>query len=197
MPSSGRRRLTVSRLVMVWGGRALILVTVAAAVATWLTHASWAAEGWDSNGVPRSWVPNAALVLVLATALSSQWLCGLTAPPSAAWRDGDDLVADTVIGRRRIRLSGALVVPFRALGNGGSVHGAILIGHGLRVLVLLSPVATDNRSAVARLVGRRVPATRGRVGIEYLIGFLWLIVTVVGVFVFLGLACWWMGMFPS
>ncbi|MFE4950340.1 hypothetical protein ACFQ9V_09550 [Leifsonia sp. NPDC056665] len=42
-----------------------------------------------------------------------------------------------------------------------------------------------------------MPDTRGRAGVEYLVGFLWLLLTVGAVFVLLGLTVWWIGMFPS
>lgn len=191
------RRLSGFGLVAVWAGRALVVATVAAVVASRLTRPTWAAEGWDSNGQPRYWLPNLAFVLVLVAGLLGQWLCGLAVSPGAAWREGDELVAATLVWRRRIRVPGALVVRFRAPGKGGTVHGAFVIGRGLRVLVLLSPFAVGGRSTIDRLVGRRVPETRGRAAVDYLVGFLWLLLTVAAVFVLLGLTVLWIGMFPS
>lgn len=195
--ASAGRRLSAWGLVVVWGGRALVFITVGAVLASWLTHPWWAAEGWDPKGFPRSWVPNVTLGLVLVSSLFAQWLCGLAAPPSAAWRKGDYLMADSVIGRRRIWVPNALVIPFRVPGRGGTAHGAFVIGRGLRLLVLLSPVATGGRSRIERLVGRRVPDTRVRSVVEYLVGFLWLLLTIAFVFVLIGLVGWWIGMFRS
>lgn len=189
-------RLSLWGVVLVWAGRALVLLTLAAVVASRLTYPSWAAEGWDSKGEPRSWLPNATLGLVLVAALCGQWLCGLAAPPSAAWREGDDLIATTVVGRRRIRVPGARVVRFRVPGRGGPTHGVFLI-RGLRVLILLGSSSDGIRSQIDRLVGQRVPDTLGRVGIEYLLGFLWLLLTSAVVLVLLGLTTWWIGMFRS
>lgn len=195
-PGRGRR-LSGWGLVLLWAGRAFVLITVTAVVASRLTRPSWAAEGWDSKGEPRDWLPNLTFGLVFVTALLGQWLFGLAAPPRAAWREGDDLVADTVLGRRRIRMPTALVVRFRAPVRGGAVDGAFLIGRGLRILVLLSPIALRGRSQIGRLVGRPTAETPGRVRVEYLVGFLWLLLTVAAVFVLVGLAVWWVGMFPS
>lgn len=191
------RRLSGWGLVAVWAGRALVVATVVAVVASRLTHPAWAAEGWDSKGEPRDWLPNLTLVLVLVTAILGQWLCGLTTPPSAAWREGDELVADTVVWRRRFRVPGSLVVRFRAPGRGGTCHGAFVVGRGLRVLVLLSPTALGGRPKIDSLVGRRVPDTSGRAFVEYLVGILWLLITCAAVLVLIGLAVWWIGMFPS
>lgn len=188
--------LSLLGVVLVWAGRVLILITLAAVVASRLTYPSWAAEGWDSKGEPRSWLPNATLGLVLVAALFGPWLCGLAATPSAARREGDDLIATTVIGRRRIRVPGARVVRFRVLGRGGAVHGAFLT-RGFRVLVLLGSSSDGVRSQIDRLVGRRVPVTVGRVVMEYLVGFLWLLLTSAVVLVLLGLTTWWIGMFRS
>ena len=191
------RRLSGWGLVAVWAGRALIVATVVAVVASRLTYPAWAAEGWDSKGEPRSWLPNLTLGLVLVTAILGQWLCGLTTPPSAAWREDDELVADTVVWRRRVRTPGALVVRFRAPGRGGTCHGALVIGRGLRVLVLLSPTALGGRSRIDSLVGRRAPDTSGRAFVEYLVGILWLLLNGVAAFALIVLAVWWIGMFPS
>ncbi|KQR52653.1 hypothetical protein ASF88_14215 [Leifsonia sp. Leaf336] len=68
---------------------------------------------------------------------------------------------------------------------------------GFRVLILLGSSSDGVRSQIDRLVGRRVPDTVGRVGMEYLVGFLWLLQTSAVVLVLLGLTTWWIGIFRS
>ncbi|HEV7183864.1 MAG TPA: hypothetical protein VGN33_05160 [Leifsonia sp.] len=195
--SGNRPRLPGWTLAGMWAGRALVVITVAAVVTSWLTHPSWAAEGWEPKGYPRSWVPNVTLVLVLATGIFGQWLCGLAASPNAAWRDGDELMAETVAGRRRIRLPGALVITFRVLGRTGTTQGAFLIDRRFRVLVLVGPFSVGGRPKIDRLVGRRVPDGYLRAGGEYLVGLLWILLTCAAAFVLIAFAAWMIGMIPS
>lgn len=85
---------------------------------------------------------------------------------------------------------------FRVLGHGGPTHPAILL-RGFRMLILLGSSSDGVCSQIDRLVGRRLPDTVGRVAVEYLVGFLWLLLTSAVALVLFGLTTWWIGMFRS
>lgn len=195
--SLGRPPLPGWTIAGIWAGRALVVVTVAAVVTSWLTHPWWTAQGWDPKGYPRSWLPNVTLGLLLFTALFGQWICGLAASPQSSWRDGDELVARTVIGRRRIRLPRALIIRFRVLGRSGTTYGAFVVDRRCRLLVLAGLFSVGGRSRIDRLVGPRTTDGLLRAGGEYLLGLLWLLLTCAGVLVLVGFAAWAIGMLPA
>jgi hypothetical protein len=194
--SGGRPPLRGWTIAGIWAGRALAVITVAAVVTSWLTHPWWAAQGWDPKGYPRNWLPNVTLGLVLLTAIFSQWICGLAVAPQSSWRDGDELVAETVIGRRRIRLPRALIIRFRVLGRSGTTFGAFVVDRRCRILVLAGLFSVGGPSRIDRLAGRRTTDGLLRAGGEYLLGLLWLLLTCAGVLVLVGFAAWAIGMLP-
>jgi hypothetical protein len=178
-----------------WLGRVLLVVTVLAMLVSRLTRPWWISEGLDANGFAISWLPNVTLILVMATTILGQWLCGLATSPEAAWREGDVLVASTVVGRRRVLVPGSLVLPFRVFGRGGTVHGALLIDRRMRPLVLVGPISVGGRSRIDHLIGR---ASRGgflHAFLEYFAGTVWLILVCFVAFLMFGLAGWFTGAF--
>jgi hypothetical protein len=169
-----------------WSGRALLILTVTIVFVTWLSRPQWITQGVGANGYPNSGLPTVALILVLAATLFGPWLCGLATSPEAAWREGDILAAATVLGRRRVSVPGAFILWFRVPGRTGTSHAALLVDRRLRPLLLFGPMATNGRSRIDRLVGRRAKGGFVSAGLEYLLGIVWLLTSVAVVFLLLG-----------
>ncbi|MBT2503173.1 hypothetical protein [Curtobacterium sp. ISL-83] len=154
-----------------WAGRGLLPVAAVAVAWTALTTDQWTRQGFDGDGSPIAWLPNAALVLTMAVGVGWPWLLGLAAPPDACWRDGERLVARTVLGRRRVDLRGARVVPFRMFGRAESVHGTLVLGRR-SLVVLLGPVAEGRRTRIDHLLGLTERDRFRQVLVEWLLGIL-------------------------
>lgn len=175
-----------------WGGRVLVLTTAAVVLVSRATREWWMSQGLDAGGYPRSWLPNLTLILTLVVGLFGQWLCGLAVSPEVAWREGDEVVAHSVVGRRRVTVAGALIVQFRILSRQGTGYGALLIDRRVRALVLLDPFATGD-ARVGRLLGSAARGGFARACVEYLVGLVWLAVVIASVFALLGLVLWVIG----
>ncbi|TDN44648.1 hypothetical protein EDF64_10450 [Curtobacterium flaccumfaciens] len=182
-----RRRSPLLRVVL-WSGRALLVVTAVAVVSAIATRGEWARLGVDADGFPVAWLPNGAVVVVLITGVFWPWLLGIAAPPGACWREGDVIVAPTVLGQRRVRVSRALVLPYRGFTQLGTVHGAVVLTGAASVLVLLGPIETGGRSQVDAVIGRAGPTRFHRVLGEWGLGALMLLLWLAGVFVLVGAA---------
>jgi len=149
--------------VVLWSGRALLVVTAVDIVTAIATRPAWNRLGVDADGFPAASAPDVSVVPVLITGIFGPWLVGIAAPPDACWREGDVIVAPTVLGQRRVRVSRALVLPFRGFTEQGTVHGAVVLTRGGSVLVLLGPIETGGRSQVDALIGRPSPTRFRRV----------------------------------
>ncbi|WIB65872.1 hypothetical protein [Curtobacterium sp. MCBD17_040] len=172
--------------VAIWGGRALLALTVAAAVLTAATRDQWTMRGFDDIGSPTSPIPNVALGMTLAVGVIWHWVFGLSAIPETCWREGGTLVAPTVWGRRHIQLRGALVIPFRLFSQSGTLHGAFLVDRRARPIMLLEPFQSSGPTRVQRLTGQVRPATFRQAAVEYLAGAMWGFMTVIAVGILLG-----------
>ncbi|WP_144765910.1 hypothetical protein [Curtobacterium sp. 9128] len=174
--------------VALWAGRGILLLAAVALVVTLLTRPRWTADGFDADGFAISWIPNVTMVVLVVVGLLWHWLFGLSTSPRASWRDGDDIVALTVLGRRRLHLPAACTVRFRIMTNVGTSHGVVLVDRRLRPLVLLDPFSSGLAGRLDRLTDNRHRATAGGIVLEHLLGFAWLLTSVIAVFVLLGLA---------
>lgn len=174
--------------VVLWSGRLLLVVTAVAVVTAIATRHEWERLGVDADGFPVAWLPDVAVVLVLVTGILGPWLVGIAPPPDACWREGDGIVAPTVLGQRRVRVSRALVLPFHGFTQQGTVHGAVVLTRAASVLVLLGPIATGGRSQVDALIGRPSPTRFHRVLGEWVLGAFLLLLWLAGVFLLLGAA---------
>jgi hypothetical protein len=163
----------------IWTGRGLLVLTAIGLVVTRLTRDHWVTDGYDVNGFPISWLPNAVLVLVLVVGILWQWLFRLAASPAASWREGDQIVALTVLGRRRVRVQGARVLRFRLWSTLGTIHGAILLDRRLHPLVLVDPIRTGFAGTLDHLTETHSASSVGRFVLEYFAGFAWLLTTVI------------------
>ena len=168
-----------------WAGRLFVLSAVAFVIVAHLGRASWASEPWTRDGFPTSWVPNVAVALALVVAILSPWLSGLATSPHAVWREADDLVARTVIGRRRVSMRGAHVFQLRIPSQSDTVRGALIIDRRFRPLILLSPFASGGPS-LEDLVGRAATGGYLRICAEYLMGGIFLMSTAGTAFTFIG-----------
>lgn len=186
-PPPRRGRPPLLRVVL-WSGRALLVVTAVAVVAAIATRDEWARLGVDADGFPVAWLPDVAVVLVLVTGIFGPWLVGIAAPPDTCWREGDDIIAPTVLGQRRVRVARALYLPFRGFTQQGTVHGAVVLTRAATVLVLLGPIETGGRSEVDALIGRPSPTRFHRVLGEWALGALVLLLWLAGVFLLVGAA---------
>jgi hypothetical protein len=145
-------------------------------------------RGIRRQRIPNSWIPNVALVLVLVVGIFWQWLFGLATSPQASWRERDGLVTITGFGRRRLRMQGARVLRFRLVSPVGTVDGVMLLDRKLRPLVLLDPFRTGFSGQINRLTESHGPSSVGRAALEYIVGFVWLLTTVLVVLAFLASA---------
>ena len=164
--------------VGLWSARVGLVLAVVAIVLAVVTRPSWSSQGFDADGYPRAALPDVALASALVLGIGWPWFSGLAASTRSVHRDGDELVATTVYGRRRVRSAGATSVRFRMLTNVGTVHGALLVDRRLRPLVVLDPIGAGGASRLQALLG---PGSGriARVVLEHLFGLVWLLVTVV------------------
>lgn len=169
------------RFVWVFVGWVVLASTVALLIAAHVRAPEYVARG-AVDGSFRDPLPNIVLVPTLIVGLLWVWLCGLASTPSATWRDGDRLAAVTMLGVRRVRMTGAWVVPFRMFTNVGTVHGALVVDRRLRPLLLVDSFF-PLRGRIDRLLGRVPTASAGRMVVEYVVGAAYLLMNVVAVFV--------------
>lgn len=180
VPGSSHQFVTTPWLrSAIWTGRGLLVLTATGLVVTRLTRDQWVTDGFDVDGFPINWLPNVALVLVLVVGILWQWLFGMAASPAASWREGDQIVALTVLGRRRLRVQGARVLRFRLWSALGTVHGAILLDRRFHPLVLVDPIRTGFAGTLDHLTDTHSASSVGRSVLEYFAGFAWLLTTVI------------------
>lgn len=164
--------------VGLWSARVGLVLAVVVIVLAVVTRPSWSSQGFDADGYPRAVLPDVALVSALVLGIGWPWFSGLAASTRSVHRDGDEFVAVTVYGRRRVRSAGAMLVRFRVLSNVGTVHGALLVDRRRRPLVVLDPIGAGGASRTQALLGDGSGAI-GRVVLEHVLGFVWLLATVV------------------
>ncbi|MGN8048319.1 hypothetical protein ACTJKO_01420 [Curtobacterium sp. 22159] len=165
-----------------WTVRGALVLVVLVIVLAVVDRPAWERFGYDDDGFPRAALPNAALFCAFVLGIGWQWFTGLATPSSMVRRDGDDLRAVTLIGPRRVRVPGALLVRFRVWTNVGTVHGMIVVDRRCRALVVGSPVGTGDTGRTRALVPAPADSFR-RALVEHILGIGWLLSTVVAVFV--------------
>jgi hypothetical protein len=161
-----------------WSARVGLVLAVVVIVLAVVTRPSWSSQGFDADGYPLAVLPDVALVCALVLGVGWPWFSGIAASTRSVHRDGDELVAVTVYGRRRVRSAGATSVRFRMLTNVGTVHGALLVDRRLRPLVVLDPIGAGGASRLQALLGHGSERI-ARVVLEHLFGLAWLLVTAV------------------